>query len=199
MPKVRCQICGGDFVSLFPAHLKKHGINKEIYELMFPGCPIWSDELHKKRSASATRVNTGRELSDESKRKISSSLLGHLDSEETRFRKHASHLGLPTAADQGKGTNKYGSGFTTFVKRRVLIRDNYCCQEFDCPGTSSNLTIHHLDFEQKNNDMCNLITLCKSCHTAIHWLMKKRIDDAEIIEAADRVFRLSNGRLVEKG
>lgn len=30
-----------------------------------------------------------------------------------------------------------------------------------------NLETHHIDFNHKNNDLDNLITLCKRCHTII--------------------------------
>ena len=53
------------------------------------------------------------------------------------------------------------------LRQRVLWRDGWRCQS--C-GTMSNLEVHHQqfrshagqDFEQ------NLITLCSTCHTAIH-------------------------------
>ena len=51
----------------------------------------------------------------------------------------------------------------------VLERDNYTCQL--CENTTQ-LVIHHKDFsgqsELPNNDVDNLITLCRRCHINLH-------------------------------
>lgn len=169
---VTCKICGGKFISLFPAHLKKHGLNIASYLAIFPGSPIWTDEISKKRSLSATRANTGRVLSKKSKEKISKSLLGHKQSDETKLKKHRAKIGKSFGRDQGKNTNEYGYGFGKYIRRQVLKRDEHRCQELGCRATKR-LSPHHLDFNKKNNDMCNLITLCKSCHVTIHWVKRK--------------------------
>lgn len=59
------------------------------------------------------------------------------------------------------------------MKSKTLERDNFTCQH--C-GSSENLHIHHIDKkgsnvpkEQKNNALDNLITLCRSCHTRVHF------------------------------
>ena len=57
------------------------------------------------------------------------------------------------------GNNKY----------KVLERDNYKCQT--C-GNKSQLVVHHKDLsgqsDNVNNDMDNLVTLCRRCHINIH-------------------------------
>ena len=50
---------------------------------------------------------------------------------------------------------------------KVLERDNYTCQH--CGATDRKLEVHHKDGngrgkEKPNNDLSNLITLCKPCH-----------------------------------
>jgi len=54
-------------------------------------------------------------------------------------------------------------------KEKSLIRDNYTCQ--DC-GSRDNLVTHHKDksgnSDNPNNEMDNLITLCRSCHMKKH-------------------------------
>lgn len=59
-------------------------------------------------------------------------------------------------------------------KFKVLERDNYKCQ---LCGNKSQLVVHHSDFsgqsENANNDMDNLITLCRSCHAKIHSLSNR--------------------------
>ncbi len=73
-------------------------------------------------------------------------------------------------------------------KKRVLERDGYKCVE--C-GKIKGLTVHHKDHsgngENPNNDMDNLITLCRSCHMRHHAsgennYLYKHITKEQIIE-----------------
>lgn len=54
-------------------------------------------------------------------------------------------------------------------KKHVLDRDGHKCT--DC-GKKKGLIVHHIDgsgsFETPNNDMDNLVTLCRSCHMRHH-------------------------------
>jgi len=50
-------------------------------------------------------------------------------------------------------------------KQMILKRDNYQCQSPDCWGTSKKLCGHHIDYNKKNCDPFNIITLCNSCNT----------------------------------
>jgi len=66
--------------------------------------------------------------------------------------------------------NKTYSGIR--LKRQIKERDNYQCQWGEkCKDKSisrSNLIIHHIDYDENNNDPNNLITLCKFCHAYFH-------------------------------
>ena len=52
---------------------------------------------------------------------------------------------------------------------KVLERDEYTCQ---ICGNTHQLIVHHIDnsgqSNEPNNDMSNLITLCRRCHINIH-------------------------------
>jgi len=50
-------------------------------------------------------------------------------------------------------------------KESIKERDNYQCQNPDCWGTSKRLTIHHIDYDKKNCNPSNLITVCNSCNS----------------------------------
>lgn len=54
-------------------------------------------------------------------------------------------------------------------KYKVMERDNYECQM--C-GNKHKLIVHHIDDsgqgDDVNNDMGNLVTLCRSCHINLH-------------------------------
>ena len=63
--------------------------------------------------------------------------------------------------------------------KEIFDRDNYQCQE--C-GNKDDLTIHHIDrngrnSKNPNNDIDNLITLCRSCHSRIHGKEKMKGGD----------------------
>ena len=50
-------------------------------------------------------------------------------------------------------------------RQLVIDRDEGRCQ--DC-GTDSNIVVHHVDGDRKNNRMENLLTLCTACHGRLH-------------------------------
>lgn len=58
-------------------------------------------------------------------------------------------------------------------KKQILQRDNFTCQM--C-GSEHQLIVHHLDesgcLETPNNELDNLITLCRSCHAKLHSLYR---------------------------
>lgn len=56
------------------------------------------------------------------------------------------------------------------LRERVKERDDWMC--VTC-GATDNLTIHHKDGNHKNNELTNLVTLCKECHEKIHTRKKK--------------------------
>jgi hypothetical protein len=59
----------------------------------------------------------------------------------------------------------YSLGFNGRLKKLILKRNNYQCQNPDCWGTMpEKLTVHHIDYNKENCDSSNLITLCRSCN-----------------------------------
>jgi hypothetical protein len=65
----------------------------------------------------------------------------------------------------GKTFEPYGQIWTNNkFKSLIKYRDKYKCQNPDCYNKSSRLTIHHIDYNKKNCDSHNLITLCNSCN-----------------------------------
>ena len=64
-----------------------------------------------------------------------------------------------------------GSGNSYRNKHQPLGIQTYRKAKKDCCekcGSIKNLLVHHLDENRHNNDVSNLITLCKSCHQALH-------------------------------
>jgi len=54
----------------------------------------------------------------------------------------------------------YAPEWTEELKESIRARDNYLCQMCGASGKE----IHHIDYDKKNCQPDNLITLCKSCH-----------------------------------
>jgi hypothetical protein len=56
------------------------------------------------------------------------------------------------------------------TKAYVLTRDSYTCQSCKSKKKDSRLHVHHIIFRSNNgsDDESNLITLCKTCHDALH-------------------------------
>ncbi len=54
-------------------------------------------------------------------------------------------------------------------------------------GTNKNLNVHHIDKDRGNNNPCNLITLCESCHLRVHKhsLLSLYADNIVSIEKAE--------------
>lgn len=81
----------------------------------------------------------------------------------------------------GKSFEPYSPEFNSLLKEHIRQRDNYRCQECfihqdklftkDCKGRmiKQKLSIHHIDFNKKNNHPNNLISLCNSCHQQTNW------------------------------
>jgi len=71
----------------------------------------------------------------------------------------------------GLSFEPYAKEFNKELKEQIRKRDNYECQSEmkDCKGT---LSIHHIDYNKKNNNHLNLITLCKKHHTITNFNRK---------------------------
>lgn len=84
---------------------------------------------------------------------------------KSRLEKNPAWLG-------GKSYEKYGFHFNEELKDSVRKRDDYCCQQcskhqdelYYNSGEKYKLIIHHIDYDKKNSDLTNLISLCHGCH-----------------------------------
>lgn len=105
------------------------------------------------------KYNLGKHLSDKTRKKISinSSL---------RVRDKASNW------QGGISELPYGTEFNKSLKEQIRNRDQYRCQqcfrEQDELRTETNrkrkLAVHHIDFNKRNSNPNNLISLCQRCH-----------------------------------
>ena len=65
----------------------------------------------------------------------------------------------------GISCEPYCQNWTEEFKEFIKERDNYKCLNPDCWEISKRLTVHHIDYNKKNCEPQNLITLCNSCNS----------------------------------
>ena len=66
---------------------------------------------------------------------------------------------------------KRANGTRVDSRRPYLEHKGFKCENSYCTATivhSSQLEVHHIDKNNKNNDRVNLITLCANCHRLEH-------------------------------
>lgn len=115
----------------------------------------------KQTKQKQSKAHIGIKHSEKSKRKISESHKGKKHTEETKRKirlgnereKNGNWLG-------GISYLPYSVDWTETLKRSIRERDHYICQECNKYGN----TVHHIDYDKKNSNPNNLITLCGSCH-----------------------------------
>jgi hypothetical protein len=67
------------------------------------------------------------------------------------------------------GDKDYGAGWTDDLKESIRKRDDFTCQlcglpQIELTGFYKKLHVHHIDYNKKNLNPDNLISLCNRCH-----------------------------------
>jgi 5-methylcytosine-specific restriction endonuclease McrA len=126
-------------------------------------------EESKKRMSEMRKGKKHPPMSEESKRKISLANKGKKKppfTEEHRRKLSESRTGEKSSTWLGgKSFEPYSVDWTRTFKISIRERDKYTCyicKEKQCDETFS---VHHIDYNKKNCNPSNLITLCRSCHT----------------------------------
>jgi hypothetical protein len=65
----------------------------------------------------------------------------------------------------GISREPYSFDFSDELKTKVRTRDGYRCAVCKFPGKH----VHHIDYNKKNSDLSNLVTLCASCHAVTNY------------------------------
>ena len=74
--------------------------------------------------------------------------------------------------NNGSSFAPYTVDWTEDLKRAIRKKDKYTCQV--C-GKEPAIDVHHIDYNKKNCNSNNLITLCRSCHMKTNHNRKKWI------------------------
>jgi len=95
----------------------------------------------------------------------------------------------------GKSFEPYPLGWTRTYREQIRYRDGYKCQICSMPEVESNrrLTVHHIDCDKENINIDNLVTLCTSCHTKLHWKLNKGGDADASEKFCNRIQRKTDG------
>jgi len=135
--------------------------------------------------AKMARISRGRVQSEYTKRLVAEKIKAKWQTEEYRNKmleanrtkkmrkirsKNSSGENNPMYGKKGEFASNWRGGisrdpyafeFNNELKEAIKERDRYVCQ--NC-GNKKRLHVHHIDYDKKNSDATNLITLCNVCH-----------------------------------
>jgi len=121
----------------------------------------------------AKRPDVRRKMSESAKGNHSH--LGHRHTPEMRARISAGCKGKTDAERHpnwqgGISRSPYGWDYSPELKAEVRRRDEHKCQLCGTPQSecSKKLAVHHIDYDKRNSDPVNLVSLCLRCHGRVH-------------------------------
>lgn len=112
-----------------------------------------------------SEAHKGKINSEEHKRRIGEAQKGKTHSEEAKIKMSMSHRGEKNPQWRGGISSElYDLKFNNKLRIKVRKRDHHTCALCEKQKTKKALSVHHIDYDKKNNVMMNLISLCLSCH-----------------------------------
>ena len=142
--KKYCLFCGKGF-EVLPSRTKKQYCSRE--------CSCKS-RIGVSRNVTCAGWNKGKKWSKEIIKKFSIAKINLYLNKEN----HPRWMG-------GKSFEPYSLDWTNTLKKEIRQRDNYTCQLCGCRQEDTTHLVHHINYNKKNCNPDNLITLCRSCHT----------------------------------
>ena len=116
-------------------------------------------------------ANKGKKISFKSRKKQSKTMKrlfaeGKIKPIPTRFKKGDMRLSGENNHSWKGGISfePYGMEFNDCLKKEIRTRDNNICQLCRNKQESIKLSVHHIDYNKKNNNPNNLMSLCLLCH-----------------------------------
>lgn len=115
--------------------------------------PNWNKPKSKEIKEKISKAKKGVKLSEEHKKKLSEALKGKNSGEKSHFWKG------------GISPKLYAVNWTKILKISIRERDKYICQICKKKQGDKTFPVHHIDYDKKNCNPNNLITLCHNCHS----------------------------------
>lgn len=125
----------------------------------------------------AKRSEVRKKMSESSKGKPKLNRRGIRYSPSTEFKK--GHKGYSLKGEKspawqgGISFEPYSVDWTKTLKRSIRQRDEYTCQ---ICNKEPAIIVHHIDYDKKNCNPENLITLCHNCHPRTNHNRKRWIE-----------------------
>ena len=147
--------------------IKYPEVRKEIGERSKGNTNTLGKHWKVKDTSKVSRYWLGKKRSPETIEKFKKSHLGHKNSEKSKEMARKRWLGdkNPNWAN-GISFEPYGLEFNEDLKEVIRNRDRRKCRM--CEKTElenkKKLDVHHIDYNKRNNNPNNLISLCMHCH-----------------------------------
>lgn len=124
----------------------------------------WKDKMSKSHKGINTWLK-GKKHTEEHNKKISQAGLGRIHTEEAKRKMSEAQKGEKGSNWQGGLSFEfYPQEWSKTLKRSIRERDNYICQLCSAIQDDEAFAVHHIDYNKKNCNPDNLITLCRKCH-----------------------------------
>jgi len=149
-----------------PKGIPKNGINNGWFKD--------GDKAPNSAFKKGNKVNLGRKHTENTKKKISKSNLGrkYLNRKSSpHSERHKKNIGKALRGNKssfwkgGISDYPYPIDWSKTLKRSIRERDRYVCKLCSKQQEEKAFDIHHIDYNKKNCNPNNLITLCRSCHS----------------------------------
>jgi hypothetical protein len=151
---------------------------------------------HPEARKKVSENRKGHPVSEETRRKIKEARrkqkppgLGKHHSLETKIKIREARKGKYGGANcpgwkGGRSFEPYSPSFNSALKRKVLKRDKYKCQQCGLGIglflPKKKLDVHHVDGDKQNCEMTNLVALCRSCHAKYQRLLERIGEGKEV-------------------
>jgi len=159
-------------------------IHRKMIKYNIPRRTNWKHMVGKKRPKFAKKLSNlmkGQKYTQQRKKNISKGVKRFFKNNSDKIRKgpkngcwgkkfpeHSKRMkgNKNPAWNGGSSFEPYPLGWNKTFKEQIRYRDGYKCQLCGCPEIESGrrLDIHHIDYNKKNIQPDNLISLCNKCH-----------------------------------
>jgi endogenous inhibitor of DNA gyrase (YacG/DUF329 family) len=170
MITLKCQKCGKEF-GTYSSRIKVGKgkfCSKKCYWLSLVGW-VFTDSHRRKLSVACTKERNpfwNKKHSETSKDLMRLGNKGKHLSSRTEFKKGDKRIVGENNPNWngGKSFEKYTVNWTSTLKRAIRERDKYTCRVCGLEQTGIAFSVHHIDYDKKNCNPDNLVTLCLMCH-----------------------------------